>query len=58
MRRFDVHPLALVLILLAASMRAGFAEQLAPTIEPLRPELVGVLFERVNRRDTIEFELL
>jgi hypothetical protein len=33
-------------------------EQLAPKTEPLTQELVGVLFERINRQQKIEFGLL
>ena len=34
------------------------AEQLAPKIEPLTHELVGVLFQRIERHEKIEFDLL
>jgi len=48
----------LILMILAASTLTCFAEQLATKTEPLKQELVGVLFERVNRQEMIEFELL
>ena len=43
------------LVLCASTTVAG---QLAPKTEPLKEELVGVLFERINRREKIEFTLL
>jgi hypothetical protein len=57
-KRVNMQALAFVLMILAASSRAGFAEQLAPRAEPLRQEQVGELFERINRREIIEFEVL
>ena len=46
------------LTLLVASSIAYGAEQLAPKIEPLEEKLVSVLFERIDKKEKIEFELL
>jgi hypothetical protein len=37
---------------------ATFPTSLAPKTEPLKQELVGTLFERIDRHEKIEFELL
>jgi hypothetical protein len=45
-------------VVLAAFLPPSFGEQLAPRIEPLREELVGVLFQRIDKKENIQFELL
>jgi hypothetical protein len=45
-------------VVLAASLTPSFGEQLAPRTEPLKEELVGVLFQRIDKKEKIEFELL
>ena len=58
MKRVDVQAFAFVVMILAGCSSTGLAEQLAPKVEPLGQERVGELFERINRRETIEIELL
>jgi HEAT repeat protein len=46
------------LIIFAATALTCFSGQLAPKIKPLPEELVGVLFQRIERQEKIEFDLL
>ena len=51
------HTLALVTALAGLAL-TSFAEQVAPEIEPLTQELVPVLFERIDKNETIDVDLL
>lgn len=46
------------LAVVVAGTLATVAEQLAPKIEPLKRELVGVLFQRIDRHEKIQFDIL
>lgn len=58
MKRLDVQPAAVLSMILVACTLTCLAEQQARQTEPLRPELVGVLLERISRQEVIAFELL
>lgn len=45
-------------VALAGFVLTGLAEQLAPTIEPLEQERVPALFERIDRNEKIDVDLL
>jgi len=47
-----------IMMTLATVTFTCFADRLAPKTEPLDEELIPVLFERIDKRETIQFELL
>jgi len=48
---------ALFAVVVAGTLTTA-AEQLAPKIEPLKEEIVGVLLQRIDRREKVQFDIL
>jgi len=57
-KRSTMKTTGALLAILVGGACAAHAEPLAPKTDPLKQELVGPLFERINRQEKIEFEVL